>query len=245
MRAYITLAAVAAATATLAPVGAAGAQESDESSSRGWRPRVIAGGGLNFAQPVGEFAEHVNGAGGGSAFVVLGLDRAGVFGLRMDGGFLIYGHERKRVPLSNTIGGRIQVDLTTDNNIALFGIGPQITAPSGPVRPYLNGTAGLAYFFTQSSVDGSSGDNTPFARTENYRDPVFAWTGGGGVYIPLSARRTPVMLEIGAKFHGNGRARYLKEGSIQDNPDATISFTPIESRTDFVSYHLGVSFQIR
>ena len=244
MRAYITLAAVAAASAVLAPTRAAGAQESDE-SSRGWRPRVIAGGGLNFAQPVGEFADHVNGAGGGSAFVVLGLDRAGVFGLRMDGGFLIYGHERKRVPLSNTVGGRIQVDLTTDNNIALLGIGPQITAPSGPVRPYLNGTAGLAYFFTQSNVSGSRNDASSFATTENYRDPTFAWTGGAGVYIPLSARRTPVMLEIGAKFQGNGRARYLKEGSIQDNPDATISFTPIESETNFVSYHLGVSFQMR
>lgn len=244
MRAYMTIAALAAATAALGALPAA-AQDGESAGETGWRPRVIVGGGFNYAQPVGEFRDHVpNGGGGGSGFVVLGLDRQGIIGIRADGGFLIYGHERKRVPLSSTIGGRVNVDLTTSNNIALFGIGPQITAPSGPVRPYANGSVGLAYFFTQSSVSGTQ-NNSAFASSENYRDPTFALSGGAGVYVPISSRRTPVMLDIGARFQGNGRARYLKEGSIRDNADATISFDPIESKTNFVTYHIGVSVRIR
>ena len=242
MRAYMTLAALAAATAAIAPV--AGAQGSGASGGRGWTPRVIAGGGLNYAQSVGEFADNVKGGAGGSGFAVLGLDRQGILGLRVDGGFLIYGHERKRVPLSSTVGGRVTVDVTTDNNIALLGIGPQLTAPRGPLRPYANATAGLAYFFTQSSVSGTNNEKA-FASTENFRDPTFAWAGGAGFYIPVSAGRVPLMIDVGARYQGNGRARYLKEGSIQDNADATISYTPIESETNFVAYHLGVSFQIR
>src|SRR5215208_45592 len=243
MRAYVSLAAIAAASAVLAP--AAGAQGTGaESERRGWTPTVIVGGGLNYAQSVGEFADNVKGGAGGSGFAVTGLDRAGIFGLRVDGGFLIYGHERKRVPLSSTIGGRITVDVTTNNNIALLGIGPQITAPRGPIRPYVNGTVGLAYFFTRSSVSGTNNES-PFASTENYNDPQLALAGGAGVYIPLPTTRVPVMLDVGARFQGNGRARYLKEGSITDNTDGSISYTPIESQTNFVTYHLGVSVQIR
>lgn len=244
MRAYITLAAIAAATAALAPT--AGAQGGSVVVAEGWKPNIIVGGGLNYAQSVGEFADNVKGGGGGSGFLVLGLDRQGIIGLRVDGGFLIYGHERKRVPLSSTVGGRIMVDVTTDNNIATFGIGPQITAPRGPIRPYVNGTVGLAYFFTQSSVSGTSNSQaSPFASTENYNDAQLALAGGAGVYVPVSAGKVPVMLDIGARFQGNGRTRYLKEGSITDNSDGSISYSPIESQTNFVSYHLGVSFQIR
>src|SRR4051812_16440937 len=41
------------------------------------------------------------------------LDNAGFLGLRADAGFLQYGRESKHVPLSSTIGGRIQVDVST------------------------------------------------------------------------------------------------------------------------------------
>jgi hypothetical protein len=175
---------------------------------------------------------------------VLRASENSVLGLRLEGGFLNYGHEHKRVPLSTTIGGRIQVDLNTNNNIALFGVGPQLMVPRGPVRPYLHGTGGLAYFFTESSVDGS--DNTfSFAQTTNQHDFAFAYGGGAGVMIPLPVRKTLVSIDLGARYLNTGSVTYLKEGGIRDNPDGTITLFPSKSKATMMTYRLGVSFGIR
>jgi opacity protein-like surface antigen len=224
-------------------VSTASAQVFDFSGQqRQQRPAYrFAGVAFHVADPVGEFDRFVDVGYGIGGHFVWTLDRSRIFGLRADVGFVQYGHERKRVPLSNTIGGRIMVDVNTDNNIVMFGVGPQIMAPSGSIRPYANGGIGLAYFATQSSVGGSS-DEFDFASTTNFDDATFAWNAGGGVLIPVRKGLRPILIDVGARFQGNGEARYLKEGSIEDNSDGTISFTPIRSETNLVTYHLGVSF---
>ena len=202
--------------------------------------RAFAGLHLIAVQPLGEFAEYVDWGGGVGGELLYAFDRSGALGLRMNLGLMIYGHETKRVPLGPQLG-RINVDVSTSNNIFIAGIGPQVMLPSGFVRPYLNGTVGLSYFFTQSSVEGSS-DFEPFARSTNFDDATFAWAAGGGLYIPLRrGRRHPVSLDIGAQYHANGEARYLREGSIQEDGTGEIFFDPIRSQTNLVTYRLGVT----
>lgn len=167
------------------------------------------------------------------------LDKAGIFGLRADAGFLQYGNESKRVPLSSTIGGRIQVDVSTSNYIVPLSIGPQIMWPKGAVRPYANAGIGGQFFFTQSSVDGSD-DVGSFAHTTNQWDRTMMWLAGGGVYVPVYQRRFNVLLDIGAQYVDGGRARYLKPGSIEDLPDSQIRITPMESQTHMVVVRFGV-----
>ncbi len=170
--------------------------------------------------------------------VLTRLDRSGALLLRIEGGYLRYGHERKRACL---ISCRITVDVNTDNNIMVFGIGPQLMVPVGFLRPYVTGTAGLSYFFTQSSLEGSN-DSSPFAETKNFDDVVFAWTGGGGLQIPVREGLKPILIDLGVRYHKNGEASYLREGSITDNPDGSTTITPIRSQTNFLSIHLGVMF---
>lgn len=167
------------------------------------------------------------------------LDDAGFFGLRADGGFLQYGRESKHVPLSSTIGGRIQVDVATTNYIVPLWIGPQLMYPKGSVRPYANAGVGGQFFFTQSSVEGSD-DATSFANTTNQWDKTLMWVAGGGVFVPLYERRFNVLLDIGAQYINGGKARYLKPGSIEDLPDNQIRITPFESNTHMVLVRLGV-----
>ena len=40
----------------------------------------------------------------------------------------------------------------------------------------------------------------------------------------------------------NGQVRYLREGSIREAPDGSISFRPIESETNMLLIQVGVSF---
>ena len=201
------------------------------------------GGSLSVAQPQGEFAEYVDAGFGLSGHALYQLDPAGIFALRLEGGFVNYGSETKRVPLSPTIGGRVLVEVSTENNIAFLGIGPQLMVPNGRFRPYLNGYAGIAYFSTSSSVEGINGGES-IGQTTNYDDATFSYGGGAGIYVPVRGGAEPISIDLGVRYRNNGEARYLREGSIQDNTDGTISFSPIESDTDLLDFHLGVSVGI-
>lgn len=226
------------AAAVLAPA-VAHAQDTRFDEPR--RPsRAFAGVHLMAAQPLGEFDDYIDWGGGIGGELLYAFDRQGAIGLRMNLGIMIYGHETKRVPLSSTLG-RIRVDVNTSNNIFILGVGPQVMLPSGTVRPYLNGTVGLSYFFTRSSVEGSA-DLEPFASSTNFDDATFAWAAGGGLYIPLRrGRKNPLSLDIGAQYHANGEARYLREGSIQEDGTGEIFFDPIRSQTNLITYRLGIT----
>lgn len=198
-------------------------------------------GTLSFIQsrPQDSFAQNIGLGYGLDGAYLIKLDHAGIFGLRADAGFLQYGNESKRVPFSSTVGGRVQVDVSTTNYILPLSIGPQIMWPKGSVRPYANVGVGGQFFWTQSSVEGS--DNaSPIASTTNQWDKTLTWVAGGGINVPLYEKRFNVLLDIGAQYVNGGRARYLKPGSIEDLPDSQIRITSMESNTHMVLVKFGV-----
>ncbi|MFL5577284.1 MAG: hypothetical protein ACJ79S_15100 [Gemmatimonadaceae bacterium] len=203
-------------------------------------PRFFGGIEGIYAVPQREFGRYVDHGWGISGYLLAAVDQRGALALRLDGGFLNYGNEKKRACINSTIGCRIDVDVETSNNIAFVGVGPQLMVPNGRFRPYVNGTVGYSYFFTESSLEGSN-SGVSFTRTTNYDDGVLSTAAGAGVYVPLRAGRTPISIDLGARYRWNGKTRYLREGSIVDFPDGSIEITPIESRTDFVTYQLGVT----
>lgn len=204
------------------------------------RSPVLAGIAFTYAVPQAEFRNNVRQGFGGDGNVHFKLDRRGIASLGAELGFLTYGRETQRVPLSSTIGGRINVDLTTSNNIFWLGVGPQLTAPSGPVRPYVNGSAGFAFFWTESSVRGRW-DDEDFASTNNYDDLTFAWTGGAGVLIPVGASRQGA-IDFGVRYHGNGNTRYLKRGDIIDLPNGNVQLRINEGETPLLMWRLGLKW---
>jgi len=204
-------------------------------------PRFQGGGALTIAQPAGQFKQYVNNGVGVGGHALYRIGALGAFALRVDGSFVQYGRETKRVMLSPTVGGRVKVDLTTSNNIYWLGVGPQLMAPRGPVRPYINGTVGLAYFATESSLKGVDDVESEFHNT-NLDDLRFSFGGGTGVLIPIAhGRRTLVFLDLGARFINNGRTQYLREGGIEDLPNGDVRLHPIASNANLWTYHVGVS----
>ncbi len=202
---------------------------------------------FNYGQPTGEFSNYVNQGFGADGFYRVRLDPYGVVSLRLGGQFLIYGHERQRLPLSSTIGNLVMVNVNTSNNIVGFGGGLELAAPTPAVRPYVFGQLGSSYFYTQTSVAGSSSESFDFARTTNYHDWVFARQLGGGLQIPLgrSRRGTSVLLDLGATYSYHGPTRYLNENSIVKVGEGQYEFHPINSDANLVTYRLGISFSYR
>ncbi len=202
--------------------------------------RAMGGVALSYAHPAGEFSEYVQRGFGLDVFGALPLDAAGIVALRFEGGVTNYGHERARFPLSPNLGNLIMVDVTTANNIFFFNLGPQLMVPRGAVRPYVKAALGGSYFATQSSVEGTDNPAAPFAQSTNFDDFVFTLSGGGGVMVPVSGGKYPVILDLGATYHRNGPTRYLRKGSLDLLADETVVITPVESRTSYVAFRVGV-----
>jgi hypothetical protein len=204
------------------------------------QPRVHLGVQPLYARTVGEFSDYVEHGGGLNFNVVFPITTGSPLALRADAGFIVYGSETREVCFSTTVGCRIQLDLTTTNGIGYLNAGPQLMLPTGPVRPYVNGAIGFAYFGTSSSVQGTE-SNEDIASTTNFDDFAFAWNAGGGLLFLLGGRTNPISLDVSARYHGNGRVEYLKEGDIIDHPDGSITLLPTLSDGNLVTFQIGVS----
>ena len=191
------------------------------------------------SRPHGDFGRNTGIGYGISGALQLRLDRAGILSIRADLAGLQYGDEKRRSMLSEQVGGRILVDVNTTNYFVPFSIGTQLTYPRGPVRPYLSAGIGGVAFYTESTVGGTA-DGFTFASTVNQSDFSTQWTAGSGVYIKLSNKRVPLMLDLGVQYMNGGRASYLAPGSIIDLPDGEIQITPLQSRAETMLVRLGV-----
>jgi hypothetical protein len=205
--------------------------------------RAAFGIALQGLKPQGDFAENVNFAGGIGASFTYALDPQGIIAFRADLGYLVYGSERYRVPLGGGPLGLINVDVRTTNNIALGGVGLQLLAPGRTVRPYANATAGFSSFFTNSSVQGT-GNEEAFANSINSSDGGFAWTAGGGLYVPLTVGTTPMQLDFGVRWLDNGEREYLRPDGITFENNG-VQLNPVRTQAQALQFHLGLTFPLK
>jgi len=192
------------------------------------------------AQPKGEFATELDGNGGGlNVGALFRVDKEGLLSIRGDLGGMQYGSETLHVPYL-PITGRVSLDVETTNNMFWGSIGPQVQVPVGPIQPYMNAAIGFTELVTTTSVRGSDSDYE-YASSNNSDDATSAWIFGGGVYVPFGTGKT-WKLHVGGRYFYGGRATYLKEGDIQDNPDGSVTLYPRYSKTDLVTWQVGVSY---
>lgn len=194
--------------------------------------------GVDFiaADPLGDFGKAVDAGYGLDVGFHVPVAAEGGLALKADAGFIIYGYDRSGVCLAPPVGCRIDLDLTTSNNIFFAGVGPELVAPTGQLRPYVDAAVGFSYFFTHSSLEGNDADS--FGGTTNFDDLVTHTRLGGGLRARLG--RT-VLLDLGAQYHRNGVAEYLREGDIVDNPDGSITLHPRRTEANLLVYRIGVT----
>lgn len=196
---------------------------------------------LQLGLPQGEFAQNVDVAGGfGGGFL---LPLAPHFALRGALDFMVYGSERRRVPLGGGALGLITVDVTTTNNIFGGGIGAQLGLPGERPMPYVAGMLGFSNFSTNSQVAGLNSDDEPFARTTNLSDNTFAKSALAGIYLPSPGGT--VLWDIGVRYTWNGEnVRYLTRGDITEDANGNIQLNPRQTRADLLSITVGVTLRL-
>lgn len=198
-------------------------------------------GYLNLAVPVGDFRNHVD-LGGGTGFgAVLFLGENRLAGLRAEGGFVIYGTETVQRPFSKTVP-EVQVDVQFNNSIFTAGLGPQVYMGTGPIRPYIYGTVGFAYFSTSTSIRGQYQDEE-IASSTNFDDFQLSLVGGGGLSVEVRGGQNPISVDLSASYQHNGLTEYLAGGNDNLTPlrGGGVLVDPILSDANLMTYRVGVS----
>lgn len=208
-------------------------------------PRTLTGriSGSVYVQgsdPRGDFGENTGTGWGGGAYGLLRLDQGGIANVRADLSFLTYNNSTRRIPLAGT-GGLVKLDLKTSNNIASFVVGPQLLGTTGAVMPYVSALGGFSVFWTQSTVEGSSNDNEPFASTTNHNDAALAYGGAAGLYIRVANGSRPVRIDLGARLLRHDNVKYLNDTRVREAFENDRDPIPLRGRADFATYYAGVN----
>lgn len=160
--------------------------------------------------------------------------------LGLEMGIMIYGQDRRTENFNPNIP-EVRVDVVTDYDIftahALF----RYEAPTGVVRPYVDGLVGLQYLFTRTKVRDRDEQFDEIASETNFDDTAFSYGFGGGTKFRVyNSASSQVYINLKARYLLGGEADYLQPGSIQVN-NGVLTFDESTSETDLLTLHLGVA----
>ncbi|HUT63496.1 MAG TPA: hypothetical protein VMZ04_06020 [Anaerolineae bacterium] len=208
--------------------------------------------GVHFtvASPQGEFRDNVDRNGYGISGN--GMIRMGLLPMKLglELGYVRYGSESRREPLSTTIPD-VTVRVQNDNNIFLGHILLRVQPPLGPlvkVTPYIDGLVGFNYLFTETKIEDVD-KFTEVVSSTNFDDLTLSYGIGGGLMFKLADLGAPgpglnimgILLDIKVRYLYGGEAEYLKKGSIR-RENGKVFYDATKSKTDLMLYQLGIVF---
>lgn len=202
-----------------------------------------------YGKPLGEFGQNVKQGFGLDGAATFGLDQRGIFGLRGEVGYMQYSTKTEPFFVSSGFGG-YELESETKSGVLTFGVGPQLMAPSGAIRPYVAATVGFARFATSTSINvpaeySNTGEKETLDSRTISSDFILSFAGTGGIAFEMPAFGRGVLVDLGARYHRNGQAEYVSPEGVQYNGTGNPTVTPTESEANFVVYRIGVVIPIR
>lgn len=219
---------------TLTPAIAASAQRSALREVRDWG---LAGASFALVLPRDRSAApNVRIGGGVTGYMTVYIDRAGFFGVRIDGSILGNGHSNRVAYAQGPYS--YPIDMTVISFIGGLRAGPQITLGLGALQLYGFGTAGLTYVATTTTYD----DHGCRCYDDSYTDwGDYHWSSevGAGMLLRLGGPRGKVNLDLGVRRLGKAFTQYWTSGSGDD------STGPQPTELELMALHMGVTVGLR
>lgn len=203
-----------------------------------------AGGSFIIGSPQGDFRKNVDRLGYGfqaqGTLWSPGYERPFSIGLNIS--YLIYGERTERRPFSIT-NPDVSVEVSRTNNLANLHLLFLLSPFTGTVRPYAEGLFGGAYLFTTTEIK-SEYSNQQIASSTNYDDFTWSYGAGGGLLIRIMTETSDtkaIYLDLKARYIYGTEAEYLTEdGVIVDSQKGKVYYFPVKSKTDLLTFHIGV-----
>ncbi|MHB8905517.1 MAG: hypothetical protein ACYC6D_05260 [Melioribacteraceae bacterium] len=200
------------------------------------------GASFMIASPQGEFKNNVDNLGFGVQVegTLWAPSTQRPFSIGLSAGYLVYGLVSERRAWPGFPG--IYLNLTRTNSIANLHALFKITPFMGSIRPYIEGIFGGNYLFTTSEVKNENG-NQQIASSTNFDDFTWSYGGGAGLLFKLSENLENVstlFLDLKVRYMYGTEAEYLTENSVFVNNLGDTIFNPQKSKTDLITFHVGV-----
>lgn len=143
------------------------------------------------------------------------------------------------------IYGIPEVDLKvrTTNNMVTPHLIMRIESPTQGVKPFVEGTLGFNYLFTESSIL-DDWDEEEIASDINHDYLTSSFGLGGGIKIDLYEGLDDdgdffgLSMVIRSRLNLGGEAIYMKEGDLERTPNGVI-LNLRQSRTDLTTFNVG------
>jgi hypothetical protein len=133
------------------------------------------------------------------------------------------------------------LDVVTRNNIGTVNAVLRAQATSGKLRPYIDAVLGYKIFRTESTLVDTCSlcDDEALESETELDDSAFAYGVGAGLLLEIKESRA--FIDARVRYTRGRDATYLTSGSITD---ANLEDRLRESRTDTLSFHIGVSLRL-
>ncbi|MEO8562260.1 MAG: hypothetical protein ABI601_09310 [bacterium] len=211
--------------------------------------RITVGAAGIYGQPIGEFSQNVRHAFGLDGFGTLGVDAQGIFSLRGELGYQQYASKSEPFLVSSGFGV-VELESETKSGVLTMGIGSQLSAPAGPIRPYVAGTVGFARFATETSINipadrSSTGNKETLDQQTVSSDFILSLAATAGIAFEIPAFGRGLQIDLGARYHRNGQAKYVSSEGVVYNGTGRPTVTATQSEADFVVYRIGIAVPLR
>ena len=159
-------------------------------------------------------ADNVQRGFGLDGFGTIGLDAQGIFSLKAELGYIRY--NRKTEPFFASDGfSTFELESETTSGVLMLGAGPQLTMPTGPLRPYIGGSIGFARFATNTSINvPANSSNTGQKETIDQQtvssDFILSLAASGGLRFELPFLGRGVLADLARMIAADARARGLR-----------------------------------
>jgi hypothetical protein len=198
-------------------------------------PRVLVGAGPAVGRATRSLGQYMGGGWGAGGFVAFG-SAAGPVRLRVDADYVRFAPTTAARPYR----AALPVFITSGSQLFAATAGPEVRVPLGRVRVSAGAGAGFVASTNTGAVSGI-GTDARFSGATAFSDLTLAYAGGGGLGLDLGGERTPVWLDLSARYLGTGPTRWVREGNIPVGYISGVYLKPTRSPTTVVVYRLAVS----
>ena len=171
--------------------------------------KQLAGGYLVGSFPMGDWGKVAGFGLGLDGTDIIRMSPSKTFAWRSTLGLLYNFSRTEGVPPAN-VGANDKLELETKNWSLFFGLGPELAKQSGPVIPFLYGTAGFDTYWTSSTLQGTAGGSAYSAEHGDSRIS-FAWAAGVGNRRAVSEG---AMGEISVEYRSGLDHKYVLPGEV-------------------------------